>query len=77
MKRTKRLTLSTDYFFEALFKKIRAFFTAHMPSKLAFAKLIAIAHWFKADLTWVCLTAHRSVEFKKLIKKLASANTTN
>ena len=47
MKRTKRLSLSTDYFFEALFKKFRAFFTAHMPSKLAVAKLIALVHWFK------------------------------
>lgn len=47
MKRTKRITLSTDYFFEALFKKLRTFFTTHMPSKLAMAKLIVLAQWFK------------------------------
>ena len=47
MKKTKKNTLSTDYFFEALFNRVKAFLTTNMPSKLTMAKLLAFVNWVK------------------------------
>ena len=47
MKKTKRSTLSTDYFFEALYRKTKTFLFSNMPSKIAALKVLAIVSWFK------------------------------
>lgn len=47
MKTTKKKTLSTDYFFEALYKKTKSFLVSNIPLKLVTLKVLAIASWFK------------------------------
>ncbi|RED46582.1 hypothetical protein DFQ10_101353 [Winogradskyella eximia] len=47
MKRSKKHTLSTDYIFEALYQKSKAFLFSNLPSKLAALKVLAIVTWFK------------------------------
>jgi hypothetical protein len=47
MKKTKKAPLSTDYFFEALFKKVKTFLFSSLPSKLAALKVFTIVSWFK------------------------------
>ncbi|WP_426431664.1 hypothetical protein ACPX19_04140 [Winogradskyella sp. HB-48] len=46
MKKTKR-NLSTDYFFEDLFKKAKSFVSTQRYSKLHIVKLLAFVNWFK------------------------------
>ncbi|WP_171032426.1 hypothetical protein [Winogradskyella algicola] len=46
MKKTKR-GLSTDYYFEALYKKVKSFVSIEKYSKLQIVKLLTIATWFK------------------------------
>ncbi|WP_160289441.1 hypothetical protein [Psychroserpens mesophilus] len=47
MKKTKFNIYSTDYAFEWLFLKVKAFLFANMPSKLATVKILSIIAWFK------------------------------
>lgn len=47
MKKIKKTSLSTDYFFEALYKKAKSFLFTNLPSKLAATKVLAIVSWFK------------------------------
>ena len=47
MKKTKKNTLSTDYFFETLYRKTKAFLFSNMPSKLISIKVLTIINWFK------------------------------
>ncbi|WP_179343242.1 hypothetical protein [Winogradskyella ursingii] len=47
MKTTKRKTISTDYFFEALYKRAKTFLFSNVPSKLATLKVLAIIAWIK------------------------------
>lgn len=47
MKKSKKNTLSTDYFFEALYQKSKTFLFSNLPSKLAAFKILAILTWFK------------------------------
>ncbi|WP_157957214.1 hypothetical protein [Winogradskyella tangerina] len=47
MKKTKKKIIGTDYFFEAIFKKARAFLLTNMPAKLATLKILTIFSWFK------------------------------
>jgi hypothetical protein len=46
MKKTKR-NLSTDYFFEAIFKKAKTLVVTNRTSKLHIIKLLAFVNWFK------------------------------
>lgn len=47
MKKNKKHTLSTDYFFEALFIKAKTVLFSNLPSKLVTLKVLAIVTWFK------------------------------
>ncbi len=47
MKRNKKITFSTDYFFEDLYNRTKGFLFSHMPSKLVTLKIIAVISWFK------------------------------
>ncbi|WP_296383158.1 hypothetical protein [Winogradskyella sp.] len=47
MKKTKKSTLSTDYFFESLYRKTKRVLLSHLPSKLVTLKALAIVSWFK------------------------------
>ena len=47
MKKSKKKIISTDYFFEALYRKTRRFLLSNLPSKLATLKVLAIVGWFK------------------------------
>ncbi|EDP71154.1 hypothetical protein FBALC1_01682 [Flavobacteriales bacterium ALC-1] len=47
MKKIKKNTVSTDYFFEALYRKTKQFLFSNLPSKLATLKVLAIVSWFK------------------------------
>tara|TARA_R110002049_G_scaffold23117_7_gene81906 strand:- start:255 stop:407 length:153 start_codon:yes stop_codon:yes gene_type:complete len=47
MKKNKKYKMSTDYFFEALFIKMKQFLFSNLPSKLATLKVLAIVSWFK------------------------------
>ncbi|WP_157358383.1 hypothetical protein [Winogradskyella sp. J14-2] len=46
MKKTRK-SPSTDYFFEALYKKSKQFLFSNLPSKIATLKILAIVTWFK------------------------------
>ena len=46
MKKTKR-GISTDYFFEAIFKKAKTLVVTNRTSKLHIIKLLAFVNWFK------------------------------
>jgi len=46
MKKTKK-KISTDYFFEALYKKTKTFLFSNLPSKIATIKVLTIVSWFK------------------------------
>ena len=47
MKKTRKNRLSTDYFFEDIYFKAKAFVFSNIPSKLATLKVLAIVSWFK------------------------------
>lgn len=47
MKKTKYSIYSTDYIFEWLFLKAKAFIFTNMPLKLATIKILSIITWFK------------------------------
>lgn len=47
MKKTKFNIYSTDYVFEWLFRKLKAFVFTNLPSKLATVKILSIIAWFK------------------------------
>tara|TARA_R110002124_G_scaffold71127_1_gene190590 strand:- start:11473 stop:11625 length:153 start_codon:yes stop_codon:yes gene_type:complete len=47
MKKTKISSLSTDYFFEAMYTKAKTFLFSIVPSKMAALKVLAIVSWFK------------------------------
>ncbi len=47
MKNNKKNIISTDYFFEALYQKVKALLFSYLPSKLATLKVLAIVSWFK------------------------------
>ncbi|WP_323787220.1 hypothetical protein [Psychroserpens sp.] len=47
MKKTKFSIYSTDYLFEWLYHKVKAFVFINMPSKLAAIKIISLITWFK------------------------------
>jgi hypothetical protein len=47
MKKTKKTSMSTDYFFEELYKKLKTFYNSNLASKIASMKVLAIVHWFK------------------------------
>jgi hypothetical protein len=47
MKKTKHNSISTDYFFESIFKKMKALILSNIPSKVATLKVFAIVSWFK------------------------------
>ncbi|MBU2921839.1 hypothetical protein KO504_10845 [Winogradskyella psychrotolerans] len=46
MKRNKKY-ISTDYFFEALYIKVKAFLFSDLSPKLVALKVLAIMSWFK------------------------------
>ncbi|BAO75814.1 hypothetical protein WPG_1584 [Winogradskyella sp. PG-2] len=45
--RTKKRQLSTDYFFESLFRKTKGLIISYVPSKLVALRVLAIITWFK------------------------------
>ncbi len=47
MRTTKKRTPSTDYFFEAVYNKVKRLFNTKLSSKLATLKILAIINWFK------------------------------
>jgi hypothetical protein len=47
MKKNRKTQLSTDYFFESLYQKIKTFLFSDWPSRLATLKVLAIIGWFK------------------------------
>jgi hypothetical protein len=47
MKKIKKNSLSTDYFFESLFRKVKAFLLTNLAAKLSAIKLLTIVSWFK------------------------------
>jgi hypothetical protein len=47
MKTTKKTRISTDYFLEALYGRVKSFLFSNLPSKLATIKMLAIVSWFK------------------------------
>lgn len=47
MKKIRKHTVSTDYFFEALYEKTKLFLFSNLPSKLTTLKVLAIVSWFK------------------------------
>jgi len=47
MKKNKKKIISTDYFFEHIFQKVKTFLFSNLPSKLAALKVLAIVSWFK------------------------------
>jgi hypothetical protein len=47
MKTTKKRIPSTDYFFEALYDKIKLFLSTKLTSKIATIKILTIINWFK------------------------------
>ncbi len=47
MKKNKKKIISTDYFFEALYLKVKVFLFSILPTKLATLKVLAIVSWFK------------------------------
>ncbi|WP_173279717.1 hypothetical protein [Winogradskyella eckloniae] len=47
MKKSKKHKMSTDYFFEHIFKKSKHFLISNWPSKIAAIKVLAIVSWFK------------------------------
>ena len=47
MKKSKKNIISTDYFFEALYRKAKGFLFSTLPTKLATLKILAIVSWFK------------------------------
>ena len=47
MKKIKRKTPSTDYFFESFFETCKSFIASNWPLKPALIRLIAIATWIK------------------------------
>lgn len=47
MRKSKKHKISTDYFFESIFRKSKEFLFSNWPSKLAALKILTIVAWFK------------------------------
>ena len=47
MKKSKKNIISTDYFFESVYRKTKQFLFSNLPSRLATLKVLAIVSWFK------------------------------
>ncbi|PYE83089.1 hypothetical protein DFQ11_101520 [Winogradskyella epiphytica] len=47
MRKTRKHSLATDYFFESMYGKAKDLVMSNLPSKITALKVLAIVGWFK------------------------------